>query len=445
MYPQRKTKSGGSWNPPLDSYLGAVATISIAITIYRTLSKKTSMARSCLDDEVCTSSSIESNSCRAVGTACYGCESEDAAARTCTITSHRNFTGNTCHCTSHVNEEDQCFWGRMMIQLWKRYVKKYKTQRDLSKNNSISQMNTNPWSIIRSVTFHEERFQASCHCNSIVIILQGIQGAVGSTAMTQDQCGKYPFPYLTVAPECFHLKQGDEFLSLYYDTTLTSRHATSNNTANKTIKTAYGFCKKCGVHLFRAFQDKDQGLEINFHCIDFSSPMCSQPCSKDDESVTHTMSIETDSTSAYSEKMKNQCNDYCYARKLDTRDEEDVYPWNTTPSTFMSSCTGSQEITVIPIDLASSSTSSSSSIDDCSVSPINRLDYHFNSRLPRHSSFPQGICNDGNMDMLMKESRPMVKSLFPTNSSSKNHDTISSHHSSIHQMKKYMNKYLSSR
>jgi len=366
MY-QKKIKSG-TWNHHLDSYLGAAASISLAITIYRTLSSRKKSS----DDEAMTA--IDS----------YRTRTASGGSAECTqICNGNSVTG--CNVESH-------FWGRILLNLWMCSVKR-KSRREASSANAC-----------QSATITDLReLQASCHCGSIGIALK-----VPATVMpSMDRFGKYAFPYFTVSPQHLQIQRGERYLSLYYDNT--QRHIE-----------AYGFCRNCGVHLFRAFEDKDKGIEVNFNTIDsVLSPTVNEVQSQPTLLKTDPWNPMRMQGSVDMDEEHDCC------RKLDT------HP--CTPSTIRSSSAGSQELSSIHMGCALSTdeqslyTMSSPPSINCNDNDVER---DFDKSLTR------ALHNDG--DSSMKGTIPKAKSLLPTNI-----PKITSSQSSIDQMKKYMEKYLS--
>lgn len=353
MYQSKKNKSG-VWHYELDSYLGAAASISLAIALYRTFSRKTTLSN---QDIAATESTA----------------TVTGGQQELELDKFRQGRTLPSAFDSQTLSESQAtyFWGRCLIRLWVRHLRR-KSRRETTDVTC------------QSMTAAELReLWASCHCSSILIALKVPAGRMFQ--VNHVRSGKYQFPHLTISPQHFQIQRGDQSISLYYD--VTQKHSV-----------AYGFCRKCGVHLFRAFEDKDQGLEVNFNCIEVSPSIEeSQPAPLIETESSHT-TVDMDE-------------EHHFCRNLET------YAGPSTPSTALSSSLASQDLSLYRI--SSPRVFTDDYIERIIENP------------PPHTHMPQGL---GNERITTK-----ARSLFTDNPSKK----IISSRRSVDHMKKYMNKYLS--
>lgn len=90
-----------------------------------------------------------------------------------------------------------------------------------------------------------------------------------------DCTGKIRYPHVVTKASSFQLTKGSKNLGMYY-VSLPLDHSKSSPSphlkqAGMTITAAHAFCKRCGVHIFRAPDSRTNILEVNVNCLDSSS------------------------------------------------------------------------------------------------------------------------------------------------------------------------------
>jgi hypothetical protein len=288
---------------------------------------------------------------------------------------------------------------RLINRLWMRYIR---TQRD---KDTLETIGSSFEDAAVTNTSHHSDLTVSCHCNSILILIR----ATAHINIIQGETGKWQFPYFCAPETDVQILSGENDLSVY-------RARDSSHTQT----TAHGFCRICGVQLFRAYDCKDKCIEVNANCIEPQST-CVLPL---ECTTPHRMMADTQSS--------------CDAMRVDamtriTDPDLKDFIGPSTPSTIISSGIFSQE--------CENNSGADIILDDPSISSLsspNRRTQLYD--VDKIVVDPQPLCfrpvhENNHSAQAMNKTRPNTKSLIKPISTTSKH--------SIDQMKYFMNKYSS--